>query len=901
MGFPAMTAEHGDTERDAAPAEQDSPGPQTPELVGAAIGAVLVEAPARSLTDVETADGQLRGRSRPSPVVPTRVGRYAILRPIGEGGMGVVLEAFDPELDRKVAIKLLQPSRVGSQASQRLLREAQVMARLSHPNVVQVYDAGVAEHRVFLAMELVRGTTVRSWLDAAPREWPEILAVFVAAGRGLAAAHAVGIIHRDFKPENILVADDVAHADRRVLVADFGLANYDARVAEPPREARVATLTATGAIVGTPVYMAPEQHAGLPLDAAADQFSFCVALHEALFGQRPFAGTSAVELAANVCEGRYVAPAEPRRAPRWLTDAIRRGLAVDPRARYPGFTELLAALARDPSRRRRRGLATIAAAGALVLGGWALATRDAPCSGAAEHIGAVWNEDARGRVRAAFAGAPVATNVVDALDRYAGAWAVAHREMCEAHEDGAFSARLLDDAMACLDRREAALARLVDVVAGGGHEVIASAPLAAIGLPAIASCTDRAALAQSVAAPTDAATAQAVAALRRRLTEAEVVHRAAGAAPAQVELAAIGEEARTLDHPPLSAELALVEGRLAIDRGEWPVAATRLAEAAAIGVGAGLDRVAAEALARKLFVDGMLSPTPAEVLTGAPLVDGLVRRTGDPPELAAMLANGTGVLQAQAMQRADAAASFARAVRLAEQAPEVNAADLAGYRINLAVATADEAERDALLVRAADELRVALGDDHPKLFDIARRRGEYASEPRRAIELLAPVCAALPVRLPGDPLGCHVCAWRLAELHDELGEPSEALAAARASASCLATEPSESDREYVQARRAAAAGLVALLQGDAALALVELARARRELAPHRELPWIAVDLAGVTLLEARAELALGHDPELPRAGLAEAIATFDRQLASYDDPALRARRAAAVRLADAPR
>ncbi|HWB81245.1 MAG TPA: serine/threonine-protein kinase, partial [Nannocystaceae bacterium] len=627
-------------------------------------------------------------------------------------------------------------------ASQRLIREAQVMARLSHPNVVAVHDAGFAEQRVFLAMELVRGQTLRAWLEATQPTWRAILAVFLDAGRGLAAAHADGIIHRDFKPENVLVSDE---ADgRRVRVADFGLANYDLQsAAAPPRGAALA-LTATGAVVGTPVYMAPEQHAGLPLDAAADQFSFCVALHEALFAQRPFAGDSAIEIATNVCEGRYVAPIHSRRAPRWLSNAIRRGLAADPRARYCDFAELLAALARDPIARVRRGVAIAAAGIALALGSWALAARAEPCEGARAEIAAVWNDDARARVQQALVDAPQsAEKTVAALDRYADDWAVQHREMCTAHQAGSISAPLLDGAMHCLDQREAALARLVGAIGVGSAS---DATLAAIALPAIASCGDRNALARAVALPSDETSAHAVAELRRRLVEVEVVHHAGAIAAAQEELAMIADLARPLAYAPLSAEVELVAGRLAMERFEWALATERFAAAAELGVGAGADAVAAEALARELFLDALAAHAPEQVLPRARVVTGLVHRLGDPPALASLLANNLGVAQAQAGRTADAERSFAEAVALAEQTPAVNASDLAGYRINLARHTADAERRDAIFVQAARELASALGDAHPKLVEVARQRAELADPPERAIALLGPVCELMLTR-----------------------------------------------------------------------------------------------------------------------------------------------------------
>ena len=301
----------------------------------------------------------------PSPVPRSR--SASIATSCATGGMGVVLAAYDPELDRPVAIKLLRPERTGSRAQARLLREAQAMARLSHPNVVQVYDVGTQDDQVFLTMELVRGRTVTDWLRESKPTWREIVARFVAAGEGLAAAHAVGIVHRDFKPDNVLIADD-----GRVRVADFGIASYRGDLADvedaerDPRGFLKAPLTSTGAVVGTPQYMAPEQYAGVDVGPAADQFSFCAALHEALYAQLPFGGDSLAEMAANTIEGRYREPADPGRAPAHVARAVRRGLSLEPAERFADLRELLHALTDEPGRRAKRWAGAIALVGFMI-------------------------------------------------------------------------------------------------------------------------------------------------------------------------------------------------------------------------------------------------------------------------------------------------------------------------------------------------------------------------------------------------------------------------------------------------------------------------------------------------------------------------------------------------------
>jgi serine/threonine protein kinase len=237
----------------------------------------------------------------PAVAVGDTIGRYVVLRRIGAGGMGVVFAAYDPQLDRRVALKLLRTG-IGlgeGEARARLVREAQAIAQLSHPHVVAVYDVGTAVGGdVYIAMEFVEGDTLTSWLRAWDRTWREVVAIFLDAGRGLAAAHAVGLLHRDFKPDNVLVG-----ADGRVRVTDFGLARSLMAAAEdgelqptPELAALRVTLTATGAVMGTPRYMAPEQLAGKDVSAAADQFSFCVALYEAVYGVHPILGDTAAKM-----------------------------------------------------------------------------------------------------------------------------------------------------------------------------------------------------------------------------------------------------------------------------------------------------------------------------------------------------------------------------------------------------------------------------------------------------------------------------------------------------------------------------------------------------------------------------------------------------------------------------
>ncbi|MFP2963151.1 serine/threonine-protein kinase, partial [Myxococcus sp. 1LA] len=306
--------------------------------------------------------------TEPRDSAQVRVGRYHILETLGAGGMGAVYSAYDPELHRRVAIKLLHPDAnpaARSDGSSRLLREAQAMARLSHPNVVSVYDAGTFAGRVFIAMERVDGLSLRHWLRAEHRTWREVLDLFRQAGRGLAAAHAAGLVHRDFKPANVLVSKE-----GRAQVTDFGLARNtaDLEAAEAgrgttpalprmaPEDLLQTALTEAGLVMGTPAYMPPEQHEDGRIDARGDQFSFCASLYEALYGQLPFNGKRPDEYLEEARTGRVRPPPRGSRVPAWVLRAVTRGLSPVPEARFPSMGVLLDALGADPlAAWRRRG------------------------------------------------------------------------------------------------------------------------------------------------------------------------------------------------------------------------------------------------------------------------------------------------------------------------------------------------------------------------------------------------------------------------------------------------------------------------------------------------------------------------------------------------------------------
>ena len=376
----------------------------SPSTLQGDLGGTLSEAePGRDDDDVHIG-GLQRGAA---------IGRFVMLELLGRGGMGEVFLCYDPELDRRVAVKLLRPMRGGraGEAPARLLREARAIARLSHPNVVTVHDVAVWEGRVFLAMEYVAGPTLTAWAREHAADPAAIVAVYRQAGEGLAAAHAAGLVHRDFKPSNAMI-----DADGRVRVLDFGLVRAQAGLdvttvdASSSRHHMALQLTHAGDVVGTPAYMSPEQIRGAEIGPASDQFSLCVALHEALYGQLPFAGDSLGSLFRSIQRHKLPEPPRGSRVPAWVRAALLRGLHPVPEDRFASMDALLRALGASSTRRRRLGLGIgVGAVAVAALAGFLTARAQGPelCTGAAAELAAVWNDGGRdGLGRALSAAGP---------------------------------------------------------------------------------------------------------------------------------------------------------------------------------------------------------------------------------------------------------------------------------------------------------------------------------------------------------------------------------------------------------------------------------------------------------------------------------------------------------------
>ncbi len=453
----------------------------------------------------------LAARMFGQPAREVKIGRYTVLSRVGDGAAGVVYAAHDRKLDRKVALKVLRGDAAlpPGRAAQWLEREAKILARLSHPNVVPVYDVGEDQGQVFIALELVEGRALRSWM-AESHGWAEVVAVFAQAGAGLAAAHAAGLVHRDFKPENVLLGDD-----GRVRVSDFGIARQLVTPAEEVVQteasgevslpgAPMAVTTHRGA--GTPGYMAPEQFLGDPVDARIDQFGFCVALHEALYGHRPFAGQTRAGLAANVIAGRRRAGSPGSGVPKWLDRVVARGLEVDPERRYPSMDALVADLERRRSGRGRWLVGAALGAGLMGAGFVAAAMLETPnpCEGGEAKLAAVWDVERAQRIDDAFSTTTLpyaqdsARRVRESIDDYGRDWVQIHGQVCEGVSEDAVLQR-----MHCLQSRLLELRSLAEVFAMPDDRVVEHAVASTAALVDPAECMYVGAGSPSVASAED--------------------------------------------------------------------------------------------------------------------------------------------------------------------------------------------------------------------------------------------------------------------------------------------------------------------------------------------------------------------------------------------------------------
>jgi len=560
-----------------------------------------------------------------NPGQGAKVGRFEVLERVGSGGMGVVYRAYDPELHREVALKLLKAGRSVGKAAvkrrKRLLREARAMAQLSHPNVIPVYDVGEYGDGLYVAMEFVLGLDARAWLKAENPPWRRTLGVFRAAGRGLAAAHTAGLVHRDFKPANVLVGDD-----GRVRVLDFGLAramvdgpeSLQEGEEEPlPHDAELErnwseTLTADGTILGTPIYMAPEQYAGKVADARSDQYSYCLALYEALYRRLPFRGKSVKEQARAKYKGEVRETPRSTQVPRRLYEVLRRGLSPRPDDRFPSMPDLLRELRTvqqdnaDPPIPWRAWAAVCGVvavtAGLVVAAGASRPEPELPapvCPGPAEALAGAWDPQLREQTRLTFVDSGVAgaedrfREVEQRLDERTTEWTALYERTC--HSAGATDrARRLHQArLACLERHRSELREFVSSLAEPSAVVVHRAASAALGLPSLEDCEDEAGL--LLADERDAGRLQHTAELDRAIGRARALRTTGRPDVARTEIDAVVEQAGVEDLRPVTGRALLERAHLHRSTGDLAAAELDLRAAYFNAVADRRARVAATA------------------------------------------------------------------------------------------------------------------------------------------------------------------------------------------------------------------------------------------------------------------------------------------------------------------
>ncbi|HSN25551.1 MAG TPA: serine/threonine-protein kinase [Kofleriaceae bacterium] len=695
------------------------------------------------LDDVETQP------ARPSGVAADlgrTLGRYVVLEVLGRGGMGVVYAAYDPVLDRKIALKLLSdPDDDGSSGRARMRREAQALAKLSHPNVCVVHDVDDHEKGIYIAMELVQGTTLRVWEKGRP--WREVLAGYLDAARGLQAAHEAGIIHRDFKPDNVLVGHD-----GRVRVTDFGLARLAPEADGIPVLGELSSnLTLEGMVMGTPSYMAPEQIDGLPVDARSDQFTWCLSAWEALFGEPPWPlGSLAIRSAAIKTD--LPKPPPKTRVPRAVTRVLLRGLAPDPEKRWPDMAALVGAMER--ARASRRVIIGVAAAGAAaVLAAVFVIARQAPegshCDRAGVAIDGAWNPTA---VHAAFAAthAPFADAAFAAVDRGVDAWRERWRDValdsCRAtRERSTQSEAMLDLRTACLSRARGKLVAFGDALAKADVALVERAPQMTMQLPDLAAC-DASVVGGVVPAPRDPASVQLRQKIEHALDELErdTLHgMSLDDTKTRLATAQIWEAAATtFGWPPLEARARRDVAMLQEDLGRGKDARTTLLAAAAAAQAAN-DPDALLALELDLLdLEGRITSDWALAESWATLAGGTLVRLGDRPAERTELARRRGHALERAGHPDDARRVLVAALPFAKTPlAQVGLLSQLGLAEN---DLGDLADARAHLEHARELAKQELGPAHPRVAQLAHdlgttayRQGRYAEAEALFREALA--------------------------------------------------------------------------------------------------------------------------------------------------------------------
>ena len=689
------------------------------------------------------------------PGVGETVDRFRVLGTLGEGGMGVVLAAYDPVLDRNVAVKLLRPHlsrRHNADKSRlRLLREARAMAKLSHRNVISVYEAGTVDEHVFVAMELIEGQTLRQWMEQDTRSWREIVDRYLEAGRGLSAAHKAGLVHRDFKPENVLVGND-----ERVLVTDFGLVgttgsvsdtsypSYDSTEPDAPNTTALPDaptspsmrppaadipITLAGEVMGTPIYMAPEQHRGEEADGRSDQFAFCVALYRALYDKPPFGDQPLAEVARG--KGTAATPPANSDVPGWVQAIVLRGLSSNKDDRFATMDALLEDLERDPIAAKKRvlgrlgagvAIAALGAVGAYAAIGSGKDDAPAPCQNAQRELLGVWDPDMRGLVERGMLGIDRTyaketlerTTVI--LDRYADEWTTMHTEACRATRvHGTQSEDLLDLRMTCLGVRKQRMQALVMWLATPPDDTTLDlAVQAAYSLESLWACEDPAQLRAAVPLPTDPEQRAKVVAVSARIAEAHAVETLGNYNLAHQMAFEALPDARALKFPPVEADALYALAWLQYRKADYDAAETTARESIRVAAAAKLDVVHGRSWIALMYIL-MASDKIDNALELATAAEAVVARA-DQPAMTAAMANVLGSLHRNKGQLDQAWSHHSRALALYREIHAGDDPETAAALLNLGTVSGNQGRLDDAVRFHRESLEMSIqvyGEQHP--------------------------------------------------------------------------------------------------------------------------------------------------------------------------------------------
>lgn len=735
--------------------------------------------------------GSAAAPAPPTPAEHVRLGdRYEVKRLLGRGGMGAVYLARDQVLGREVAVKLHGAGSGGD----RLQREARAMAKLAHPNVVTVFEVASFEDRLYVAMEYVKGGTLGSWLRAAPRTWRETVEILVGAGQGLAAAHAAELVHRDFKPENVLVGED-----GRPRVSDFGIAHVQTRASDKIISVTVTIdpskpMTMTGSVLGTPAYMAPEQLIGDPVDARADQFAFCIVAWEALFGERPFSGTSLATLAASIALQKLSRPGKTN-VPQRVVDIISRGLANDPAKRYPDMAALLADLRGTIGGGKRWLVAAALGAVPIAVVATFLATRGnekaGECAVGVEQFTGAWDAAASEKLRGAFEaarpkdGAAIHGRVAGVLDAYASSWARARRDACEATRvRGEQSEVALDLRMSCLDRKRAEVAALVRALSEADAGTVMGAQRAAFGLSSLSACEDVPGLSAPVQPP-DPTSRTRVDELRAVFAEANALRLLGKTKAALAKAKEVVAGAAALKYRPLEAEALTLAGDLEERSGDV-AAGIKTLEQAVVAANAGNHRLAAaEAWSRLAWIRGYRERDFDRAMLDVQMAAAAIEGAGGSPELAAQLTHYEALILETKGKGAEAKQKYLASLAAWERLGEKDTPKLALVFNDLGTVERKLGDLEAALSYHERALAIRtreFGENHPWVFssvinigNVAWSKSDYDSAIRSFERALAIAAEVFPPNHPQTALALS----NLASAYDHKDMAAEAIATYR--------------------------------------------------------------------------------------------------------------------------